>query len=126
MRTKQSSTSLRNMSEEDLQFILVNQPGPTFGGMRQELKRGYAAIQKLAEDKIPTKANRDSIRFLADAYSGYNELWVPYREKNYKRCLSVLKKDITELGRRLNSARMKWIIGSGVKSELRRRGLRDL
>ena len=126
MRTKQSSSSLRSMSDNDLRFILANQPGPTFGGMKKELKRAYAAIKRKAGFTGFTKGDRDSIRSLADAYSGYDELWKPYQRNEYERCLEVLKKDISELSRRLNSARLKWLIGSGVKSELKRRGLRDL
>ena len=123
MKTKQISTTLRNMSDHDLQYILTNQPGPTFTSMRQELKGGYTAIQRLAEGKVLTKTNNDSIRLLADAYSGYDKFWIPYLERDYKKCLSILKKDITELIKGQNSARIKWLIGSGVKTEMKRRGL---
>ena len=120
MRTKLSSGSLRSMSDNELQALEANFPGMTFGGVREELKRLLKPIERMAKGEA-SKADYEKVKDFGFAWAGYDELWSPYQKKNYKRCLEVLRKDISELRRRLNSARMKWIITSGVKAEIARR-----
>lgn len=119
-RTKLSSASLRLMSDEDLGQLEANMPGATFGSIRQQLRDIYASIKRMQEG-IATEKDYKRVTFFGYGYAGYDDFFGPYEKKNYKKCLDVLKRDISELTRRTNKARMQWIITSGVKSEIARR-----
>ena len=122
MRTKQSSSSLRKMSDDDLRGLEMNSPGMTFGGMREELKGLLKPIERMAKGEA-NETDYRKVKVFGYAWAGYDDLWIPYQRKNYKRCLDVLRSDISELRKRTNNARDMWIITSGVKTELKRRGL---
>ena len=121
MRTKQSSSSLRKMSDSDLDFLALNiESGVTFSGVKGQLKKVYNAIERMYQGKT-NKADYEAVRHFGYGYAGYDDLWVPYQKKDYKKCLEVLKKDISEVTKKTNKARMTWMITSGVVSEIRRR-----
>ena len=122
MRTKQSSSSLRKMSDDDLRELEINSPGMTFGGMGIELKGLLKSIERMDKGEA-SKADYERVKVFGYGWAGYDDLWIPYKKKNYKRCLDVLKGDISDVRRRTNDSRLIWMITTGVKTELRRRGL---
>ena len=122
MRTKQSSSSLRKMSSDDLEQLEINSPGMTFGGMREELKGLLKPIERMAKGEA-SKTDYEKVKVFGYGWAGYDDLWIPYHKRDYKRCLDVLRSDIYEVRRRTNNARNVWMITTGVKTELRRRGL---
>ena len=125
MTTKQSSSSLRNMSDRDLQFLESNESGLTFSDMKRALN-GLKTVVKKVEKGTATEADLKGIGYFSYAYAGYDGFFTPFRKGNYKRCLKVLDKDISDLTKKLNSARMKWQIATGVKTEVKRRKLKDV
>lgn len=119
-RTKLTSSSLRMMSDSDLRSLERISPGMTFGTMKSELKSIYSAVDRMDKGTATERDFRGVDEF-GYAYAGYDDFWSPYQRRNYKLALSVLKDDISNLSRRTNKARMKWVIKTGVKSEIARR-----
>jgi len=68
-----------------------------------------------------TRKDFDTVKVFGYYWSGYDDFWTEYHKKDYKRCLKVLKRDISELTRRTNKARIQWSIATGVATEIARR-----
>ena len=125
MRTKLGSTSLRNMSDDDLRFLESDKSGITFAEVKKMLNGLKTAVKKI-QNGTETDADLKGIGHFGYAYAGYDDFFTPFHKGNYKRCLTVLDKDISDLTKKLNSARMKWMIATGVKTELKKRKLKDV
>ena len=109
------------MSDKELDFLVLNtECSVTFSGIKGQLNKVYNAIERMYQGKT-NKTDYKTVEHFGYAYAGYDDLWIPYKKKNYKKCLEVLKKDILEVIKKTNKARMIWIVTSGVISEIRRR-----
>ena len=119
MRTKQNSSSLRTMSNDDLKYLAEISFDETFGDIKSELEKLSNIVKRKIKGTSTQKDNQSIINF---GYGhDYGEFFEPYHEKRYKKCLDVLKKEISDVKRKVNRVRLQWLIGTGVKSEIARR-----
>jgi len=122
MKTNWKSSSLRNMSDTSLKEIYRLDSGTKFSEIKKDLWKVLRCVEKM-EKGIATKKDEICVDLFGRSWGGYDQLFVPLSRREYKKAIGILKKELKEVKEHQNIARKKWGIATGVKTELRRRGL---
>jgi len=122
-KTVLSSSSLRKMSTDDLEFILANDSDLTFKIMIGDLENFRNAIRKIKNKESLNRDDKNAMQNFKYGFAGWDVVWKPYYKENYSKCIKIISKEITSLRNKTNGSRLDWLIPTGIKTELRRRNV---
>jgi len=120
-KSNYASKDIKQMSTSDLKLIAGNDTESTFGEFIKMLESVKTSLIRMKSGK-GTEQDTKRLKHFGYGWAGWDELWSPYMRGDYGICVKVVDEAIRDLKKKTNNARITWLVGSGVLTELKRRG----